>query len=401
MPALAQIHGEQVVTQQVPPARTRLLATDRDRATEADDGSAYSAFFRANFAGVTRTVYLIVHDHPRAEDITQEAFLQLLRNWARISDYERPDAWVRRVAIRLAVRSLKRDELWRSVRSLFLPEERSSGSDVDVAEVDRSSCHVRSEPPSSSTTTRTNRLPRSLACWAAASRPSVSICIAVASGWRTCSARRRPMPLDHRLRASLRGAADDVRPDVEHHLARVRQRSRRRSIPASQLLASVAAIAVVVVLLRSQSLDPLAMIASVVAPGDPVTVASSAEPVDTTDALVGTYEVHLEDTVPDGGAASLAGDWQITLGADASIVLSPPDTFEAPSTLPLEGYVYALRGDRLFTNLFARHFQQGCSGSGTYRWGLEDAHLVIEVMDDMCLQRIALLTSRSWTLIRE
>ena len=205
----------------------------------------------------------------------------------------------------------------------------------------------------------------------------------------------------HRLRESLRGAADDVRPDVEHHLARVRHRSRRRSIPASQFLASVAAVAVVVILLRSLSLDPLAMVASVVAPGDQTPVASSGEPVDTTDELVGTYQVHLDDTVPGGGAASLAGDWEMTLGADASIVLSPPDTFEAPTTLPLEGYVYALRGDRLFTNLFARHFEQGCLGSGTYRWGLEDAHLTIEVMDDMCLQRISLLTSRSLTLVRE
>ena len=206
------------------------------------------------------------------------------------------------------------------------------------------------------------------------------------------------MPLDDRLRASLRGAADDVRPDVEHHLARVRQRSRRRSIPASQLLASVASVAVVVILLRSLSLDPLAMVASVVAPGDPVTVASSAEPVDTTDALAGTYEVHLDDTVPDGGAASLAGDWELTLGADSIIVLTPPDTIEAPTTLPLEGYVYALRGDRLFTNLFARHFEQGCLGSGTYRWELVDTHLAFEAVDDMCLQRIALLTYASWTL---
>ena len=134
MPAQVQTHGEQVVTQQVPPARTRRLVRDPDRASTADDESAYSAFFRANFAGVTRTVYLIVHDSPRAEDITQEAFLQLLRNWARISDYERPDAWVRRVAIRLAVRGLKRDELWRSVRSLFVPQERAADTDPDVAE---------------------------------------------------------------------------------------------------------------------------------------------------------------------------------------------------------------------------------------------------------------------------
>lgn len=134
MPAQAQIQGEQVVTQQVPPARTRRLVRDPDRVSESDDQAAYSAFFRASFAGVVRTVYLIVHDSGRAEDIAQEAFLQLLRNWSRVSDYERPDAWVRRVAIRLAVRSLRRDELWRSVRELFVPQERSTGRDLDVGQ---------------------------------------------------------------------------------------------------------------------------------------------------------------------------------------------------------------------------------------------------------------------------
>ena len=126
-----------MVTQRVPPARTRRLARGPDRVSVADDGSAYSTFFRASFAGVTRTIYLIVHDHPRAEDITQEAFLQLLKNWSRIADYERPEAWVRRVAIRLAVRSLRRDELWRSVRDLFVPQERSSDANPDVAEAIR------------------------------------------------------------------------------------------------------------------------------------------------------------------------------------------------------------------------------------------------------------------------
>lgn len=204
------------------------------------------------------------------------------------------------------------------------------------------------------------------------------------------------MPLDDRLRESLRGAADDVRPGVELHLARVRQRSRRRSIPAGGPIASVAAIAIAAVLLRTLSVDPLAMVASVMGPGEPTAVVSSLQPSDPDDALVGTYAARLEDAGPGAGTAPLAGDWEITLGADSRLVVTPPDSFEAPSTLPLEGYVYALRDDRLYTNLFARHFPQGCSGSGTYRWGLEDAHLTIEVMDDMCLQRIALLTSGNW-----
>jgi RNA polymerase sigma-70 factor (ECF subfamily) len=134
MSVQARFHEEQVVTQQIPSARTRLVSRDAGHAPEAEDESAFSLFFRSHFEGVTRTVYLIVHDRARAEDIAQDAFLQLFRDWPRISGYERPEAWVRRVAIRLAVRGLKRDELWRSVRRLFVPHERTSGADIDVAE---------------------------------------------------------------------------------------------------------------------------------------------------------------------------------------------------------------------------------------------------------------------------
>jgi RNA polymerase sigma-70 factor (ECF subfamily) len=81
----------------------------------------FTAFFREEFAGVLRTVELMLRDRARAEEITQEAFVQLYLNWAKISRYERPDAWVRRVAIRLMMRSVRRDRLWRLVRGGLLP----------------------------------------------------------------------------------------------------------------------------------------------------------------------------------------------------------------------------------------------------------------------------------------
>jgi RNA polymerase sigma-70 factor (ECF subfamily) len=58
-----------------------------------------------------RTVYLVVHNHERAEELTQEAFIQLLMHWKKVSRYDRPEAWVRRVAIRLAVRNSRRERL--------------------------------------------------------------------------------------------------------------------------------------------------------------------------------------------------------------------------------------------------------------------------------------------------
>jgi RNA polymerase sigma factor (sigma-70 family) len=68
----------------------------------------YDWYFRACFAQVSRTVFLIVHDRCLAEDITQEALYRMLRHWRSVSRYEAPEAWVRRVAIRIAVREVQR-----------------------------------------------------------------------------------------------------------------------------------------------------------------------------------------------------------------------------------------------------------------------------------------------------
>ncbi len=66
-------------------------------------------WYRAAYARVARTVFLIVHDRDRAEEIAQDAFVQMLRHWGRVSGYEQPDAWVRRVAIRMAVQHARRE----------------------------------------------------------------------------------------------------------------------------------------------------------------------------------------------------------------------------------------------------------------------------------------------------
>ena len=79
---------------------------DVDRA-EAE----YSTFFHEEFANVVRTAYFVLHDRTSAEDVAQEAFTQLFRNWAKVSRYDRPGAWVRRVAIRLAVRHARRERV--------------------------------------------------------------------------------------------------------------------------------------------------------------------------------------------------------------------------------------------------------------------------------------------------
>lgn len=69
---------------------------------------SYEWFFRAEYPQVVRSAYLVVYDQEAARDVAQEAFVQLLRHWNKVSKYEKPEAWVRRVAIRLAVKVAKK-----------------------------------------------------------------------------------------------------------------------------------------------------------------------------------------------------------------------------------------------------------------------------------------------------
>ena len=93
----------------------------------------YDWYFRACFAPVSRTVFLIVHDRMLAEDITQEALYRMLRHWRTVSTYERPEAWVRRVAIRMAVREVQRAVARPAKERLAQPVAHESVPDPDVA----------------------------------------------------------------------------------------------------------------------------------------------------------------------------------------------------------------------------------------------------------------------------
>ena len=75
---------------------------------DKDADESYEWFFRTEFPQVVRTAYLVMYDQDGARDVAQEAFVQLLRHWAKVSKYDKPEAWVRRVAIRLAVKAAKK-----------------------------------------------------------------------------------------------------------------------------------------------------------------------------------------------------------------------------------------------------------------------------------------------------
>jgi RNA polymerase sigma-70 factor (ECF subfamily) len=79
----------------------------------------------------------MLHDDARAEEIAQDAFVQLHVAWAKVSRYERPGAWVRRVAIRLAMRAIRRDRLWALVRRDLVPRESAVDAKPELADAIR------------------------------------------------------------------------------------------------------------------------------------------------------------------------------------------------------------------------------------------------------------------------
>jgi RNA polymerase sigma factor (sigma-70 family) len=92
----------------------------------------FESFYFREFRSVVGLVYALSGSRLAAEDVAQEAFMAAYRNWDRLATYDRPDAWVRRVAIRLQGRVAKRRML--EVRAL-VRSALSRDHVVEVAEV--------------------------------------------------------------------------------------------------------------------------------------------------------------------------------------------------------------------------------------------------------------------------
>jgi RNA polymerase sigma-70 factor (ECF subfamily) len=66
---------------------------------ESDD---FESFYAAAFHRVAGQLFVVTGDLQEAEDATQEAFARASVRWSRVRTYDIPEAWVRRVALRLA-----------------------------------------------------------------------------------------------------------------------------------------------------------------------------------------------------------------------------------------------------------------------------------------------------------
>ena len=71
----------------------------------------FDDLYAAHFGPLTVQVYALVGDLTEAQDLVQEAFSRAWERWAKITAYEDPVGWVRRVAWNLAA------SRWRRMRS--------------------------------------------------------------------------------------------------------------------------------------------------------------------------------------------------------------------------------------------------------------------------------------------
>jgi RNA polymerase sigma-70 factor (ECF subfamily) len=74
----------------------------RGSTTDFDD------VFRQSLDRIVRSVWLVVGDWEVARELTQDAFVEALRRWRTVRDYDDPGAWVRRVALHKAIDERRR-----------------------------------------------------------------------------------------------------------------------------------------------------------------------------------------------------------------------------------------------------------------------------------------------------
>ena len=96
-----------------PPGEQAQEVRRPDRKTHRRTGSpapsdTFSAFYRSEYHAVVALAYALTGRAAVAEELAQDAFLVTHRNWERISAYDVPGAFVRRVVANMAVSFARR-----------------------------------------------------------------------------------------------------------------------------------------------------------------------------------------------------------------------------------------------------------------------------------------------------
>ena len=96
------------------------------------DFDAFDQLFRREFVPIARAAYLVVGDWEVAREIAQDGFMHALRHWTKVQGLESPGGWVRRVAIRDAVRTRRRTDRGRTLGSEPPPAANEPAVALDI-----------------------------------------------------------------------------------------------------------------------------------------------------------------------------------------------------------------------------------------------------------------------------
>ncbi len=127
--------GAAIRVRKLPPHLTRrgmywLVSTV---SSEASDAPTFERFYEGEFENVLRTAYLVIQDRAVAEEVAQEAFAKAYASWWRVSRYSFPGAWVRKVALRMAFRNVRRRRLHeKALETIDVQVAETRGLDLDL-----------------------------------------------------------------------------------------------------------------------------------------------------------------------------------------------------------------------------------------------------------------------------
>jgi RNA polymerase sigma-70 factor (sigma-E family) len=91
------------------------------------DPPSFDEVYAAHYADLTVQLYAYFGDRQEAQDVVQEAFCRALARWRKVSRYDDPVAWIRRVAWNLAV------SRWRRARTALTFLRRQSAVEPQAA----------------------------------------------------------------------------------------------------------------------------------------------------------------------------------------------------------------------------------------------------------------------------
>jgi RNA polymerase sigma-70 factor (ECF subfamily) len=93
---------------------------------------AFEQVYRSSYSTLVGQLFLLTTNRAEAEDVVQEAFARLWGNWRELRGYDNHEAWVRRVAMNLAISRWRRHSRQASYQEPAVPASGQISSLADL-----------------------------------------------------------------------------------------------------------------------------------------------------------------------------------------------------------------------------------------------------------------------------